>query len=78
MRKDNQRLHGRRNSQRYHAQICEVSKSLLSVSKVVTTGNEILLDKDGSYIEDIIIGDNVWIKNVDGMYMLKLWVTLDF
>ena len=34
--------------------------------------------KDGNYIEEIITGDKVWLKNVGGMYMLKLWVKRDF
>ena len=60
------------------AQVCDVNKPLLSVSKVVAAGNRVVFDKDGSYIEDIISGDKVWLKNVGGMYMLKLWVKRDF
>ena len=60
------------------AQVCDVNKPLLSVSKVVAAGNRVVFDKDGSYIEDIITGDKVWLKNVGGMYMLKLWVKRDF
>ena len=55
-----------------------MNKPLLSVSKVAAAGNRVVFDKDGSYSEDIIAGDKVWLKNVGGMYMLKLLVKWDF
>ena len=33
-------------------QVSNVNKSLLSVSKIVENGNRVVLDKDGSYIEN--------------------------
>ena len=60
------------------AQVCDVNKPLLSVSKVVAAGNRVVFDKDGSYIEDLTTGDKVWLKNVGGMYILKLLVKRDF
>ena len=35
------------------AQVCEVNKPLLSVTKIVSTGNRIEFDPNGSYIEEI-------------------------
>ena len=54
------------------AQVCDVNKPLLSVSKNAAAGNRLVFDKGGSYIDDIITGYQVWLKNVGGMYMLKL------
>ena len=35
-----------------NAQVCEVNKALLSVSKAVKAGNVVVFDEDGSYIEN--------------------------
>ena len=45
------------------AQVCEVNKALLSVSKAVAAGNEVVLgDHDGpSYIEDKVTGETMWL-----------------
>ena len=58
------------------AQVCEVNKALLSVSKVVKAGNRVVFDDDdeGSYIEDKQTGERMWMKKENGMYMLRLWV----
>ena len=56
------------------AQICDVNKGLLSVKKMARAGNRIVFDDDGSYIEDKKSGEKMWLKEKDGMYMLKLWV----
>ena len=37
-------------------------------------GNRVVFDEDGSYIEDKNTGERMWLKEKDGMYMLKLWV----
>ena len=55
------------------AQVCEVNKALLSVSKVVKAGNRVVFD-DQSYIEDKKTGARMWLKESGGMYMLKMWV----
>ena len=57
------------------AQICAVNKTLMSVSKVAAQGNRVILDDDGSYIEDKVSGERTWMKQVGGMYMLKMWVS---
>ena len=56
------------------AQICDVNKGLLSVKKMAKAGNRVVFDEDGSYIEDKRSGERMWLKEKDGMYMLKLWV----
>ena len=56
------------------AQVCDVNKALLSVKKILTAGNRVVFDESGSYIEDKGTGDKMWMKEVNGMYMLKMWV----
>ena len=60
------------------AQVRDVNKPLLSVSKIVAAGNRVVFDPQGSYIEDLQEGERVWLKNQGGMYMLKLWVKKGF
>ena len=57
------------------AQICAANKNVMSVSKVAKQGNRIVFDDDGSYIEDKSSGERIWMHKVDGMYMLKMWVS---
>ena len=56
------------------AQVCEVNKALLSVNRLVQTGNRVVFDDAGSYIEDKTTGDRMWLREQGGMYMLKMWV----
>ena len=57
------------------AQVCAVTKNLLSVSGMTRNGHRVVLDDDGSYIEDKTSGEKSWMHKVNGMYMLKLWVS---
>ena len=65
------------------AQVCEVNKALLSVSKVVGHGNKVVfgeLDEYGQqmhYIEDNATKERLWIVEENGMYALKMWVKSD-
>lgn len=56
------------------AQVCEVNKALLSVSKMVRAGNRVVFEEEGSYVEDRTSGERMYMNEVGGMYMLKLWV----
>jgi hypothetical protein len=56
------------------AQVCEVNKALLSVRKVVQAGNRVVFDTEGSFIEDKTTGQKMWLKEENGMYMLRMWV----
>ena len=60
------------------AQVCDVNKPLLSVSKLVASGNRVIFDERGSYVEDISTGDRLWLTEQNGMYSLKLWVKTGF
>ena len=60
------------------AQVCEVNKGLLSVSKIAKSGHRVVFDADGSYIEDKRTGESMMLTEKNGMYMLKLWTKRDF
>ena len=57
------------------AQVCAVNKNLMSVSKVAARGNRVVFDDDGSYIEDKTSVERTWMHQVQGMYMIKMWVS---
>ena len=54
------------------AQVCEISKGLLSVSRVVDAGNRVVFSPKGSYIEDEH-GRRMHMEKKRGLYILKLW-----
>ena len=47
----------------------------MSVSKIAAKGNRVVFDDDGSYIEDKATGERTWMKQVGGMYHIKMWVS---
>ena len=55
------------------AQVCAVNKTLMSVSKIAAKGNRVVFDDDGSYIEDKATGERTWMRQVGGMYHIKMW-----
>ena len=54
------------------AQVCDVNKGLLSVSREIHNGSRVVFDSDGSYIEDKTNGDVINLAERNGMFMLKL------
>ena len=58
---------------RMTAQVCGVSKPLLSVKRILQAGNRVVFDPAGSYIEDVESGEVSMLKEEGGMFMLKLW-----
>ena len=56
------------------AQVCDVNKALLSVKKVVGAGNRVVFEQEGAYIEDRASGEKMWMREENGMYMLRMWV----
>ena len=56
------------------AQVREVNKALLSVKKMMSAGNRVVFDEEGSYIEDKVTGDKLWMREKNGMFALKMWV----
>ncbi len=59
---------------KFVAQVTEVNKGLLSVNKLVQSGHRVVFEKEGSYIEDTDSGEVMKLKEVGGMYMLKMWI----
>ena len=59
------------------AQVCDVNKALLSVKKVVASGNRVVFDPERAYIENVYTGEKMPMDNANGMYTLKMWVTSD-
>ena len=55
------------------AQVADVNKALLSVSRLVKGGHRVVFD-DESYIEDKLTGERMWLTEEKGMYALTLWV----
>ena len=59
------------------AQVADVNKALLSVSRLVKSGHRVVFD-DHPYIEDKTTGEVMWLTEVGGMYALKMWVQGSF
>jgi len=56
------------------AQVTEVSKPLMSVSKLVKAGNTVVFSPEGSYVYDGYNGETMNLEARNAMYMLKVWV----
>ena len=55
------------------AQVCDVNKALLSVRRLVETGNRVVFDAQGSYIEDVNTYERMHLTDKQGMYVLRIW-----
>ena len=53
-------------------QVCKVSKTLLSVKRVLQAGNRVVFDETGSYIEAEVSEESMHLHEEGSMYMLKL------
>ena len=56
------------------AQVCDVSEPLMSVAKLVKTGNTVVFTGSGSYIENDQTAERTWLREEGGMYMARLWI----
>ena len=54
--------------------VCDVNQGLISASKSASSGNRVILDDDGSYVENKSSGQKTWVEKRDGMYIMSLWV----
>ena len=54
-------------------QVADVSQGLLSVSIAMKACNRIVFDAEGSHIESKRNGDKTWMREKNGMFILKLW-----
>ena len=59
------------------AQVCEVSKALLSVKKVVAAGNRVVFEPNQAFIENLSTGQRLSMRQEGGMYTLKMWVKVN-
>ena len=60
------------------AQVCDVNKALLSVSRVTNGGSKVVFDSSGSYIEDKSAGERIHLEERNGMFMIRLWTKKGF
>ena len=56
------------------AQICDVHRPLMSVKGMCRSGHRVIFDEDGSYVENKTTLDRIKIDEVDGEYVLGMWV----
>ena len=56
------------------AQICGVTKPLMSVDQVCGAGNQVIFDDDGSFIRNKHTGATAAIKKEGKRYIFPLWV----
>ena len=56
------------------AQVCDVNKDLLSVSKVVKSGITVVFHPLEAFIQDLESQERVWLKEEGGTYTLSLWI----
>ena len=56
------------------AQACDVSKPLMSVSRLVRAGNTVVFGPQEAYIQDGTTGERLRLEESGGMFTLKMWV----
>ena len=59
-------------------QVADVNQALLSVSKAMRAGNKVVFDDADTYIECKRNGQKTWMKEKNGMFIMKLWVRRPF
>ena len=60
-------------SRRIKAQVCAVTKSLMSVRRIVAAGHRVVFDAE-SFIEDTTTGERMYLEEEEGTYVLNMWV----
>ena len=56
------------------AQVCDVSKPLMSVSRLVKAGHSVVFGPEAAYIEDGTTRERMRLHESGGMFTLKMWV----
>ena len=54
-----------------------MNKALLSVSRIVKSGNRVVFDSSGSFIEHKASGDWMPLEEKGGVYTIKVWIPKD-
>ena len=57
-----------------NVQIADVKSNLAAGMKIVEADNRIILDSDGSYIENKRTGDRIQIRHENGCFIFDMWV----
>ena len=55
-------------------QCAKTTKALGSVSKICANGNRVVFDDEGSYIENKVTGEKLWLEQSEGVYHLNMQV----
>ena len=55
-------------------QVANVNKAFGSVSKMVRNGNRVVFVTSGSYTEDKLTKDILWLRKRDGVYVVDMMV----
>ena len=55
-------------------QCAATTKALGSVSKICSNGNRVVFDDEGSYIQNKVTGEKLWLEQKDGVYVLDMHV----
>ena len=55
-------------------QVTDVTKALVSVSKIVANGNKVVFDGSGSFIENKRSRERLWMREDNGVYVLYVYV----
>ena len=56
------------------AQVCDVSKPLLSVHRLVQAGHTVVFSPEGAYVQNQAQDQVMWLNEKGGMYTMKIWV----
>jgi hypothetical protein len=57
-----------------NVQIADVKSNLAAGMKIVEADNRIVLDANGSYIENKLTGDRIQIRHENGCFVFDMWV----
>ena len=58
------------------AQVCKVHRPLMSVKKIRKSGERVVFDDEGSYVENKATGERIKVAEEDGEYVLDVWVNM--
>ena len=48
------------------------------MKRMIQAGNRVVFDQEGSYVETAGTGERMYLREENGMYMLKMWVRRPF
>ena len=60
------------------AQVADVNRDLLSLSRAVRNGAQVVFHPSGSFIQDLTTQEKMWLKEESDMHTLRMWVPRPF